>query len=347
MDFISKLKKNSTLVEEKMRLYTSRGLAKKKIEKTKRLKGKEVVDKSILKEIKLYSKVRFGSTSYWPWLVLYTEIRGEYCPGWIPNDYYRIILRKKYNPITARYFAEYKSLDHKIFKDFSFKYLIYCISQKFYKGDGTPISDINAQLILNDFDDEVILKPELGWKGVGIEFLHSSCIDIKQLSKKYDFLIQPKFDQCSEFNKINSNSLNTLRVFTYLEPGNEPEVKYAVLRFSLGTSRVDNTSSGGGFIRVLEDGKLAESYYNSLCIRKDNVHPFTKVNLNELSVPNYNTVITKCEMAHKLFPYVRFIGWDVAIGKDEIPKLIEWNADDPAFWEGEALFGPLFDDLMT
>lgn len=347
MDYINKVKKSADFIEESLRLYTSRRIAKKKIDEIRRRKGNKVVDTSLLREIKSYSKDRFGSTSYWPWLVLYTEIRGEFFSGWIPNDYYRIILRKKYNPATARFFAEYKSLDYKIFKDFSFKYLIYCISQKFYTGDGTPINDKDAQLILNNFDSEVIVKPELGWKGVGIEFSHSRSIDIQQLSKKHDFLIQPMFIQCSELNSINSNSLNTLRLFTYSEPGTEPQLKFTVLRFSLGESRVDNTSSGGGFVRVLENGKLGASYYDNYGIKRDKVHPLTGVKFNEITIPNYKEVISKCKMAHKKFPYVRFIGWDVAIGKDKKPKLIEWNADDPAFWEGEALFGPLWDKVPS
>jgi hypothetical protein len=342
MNYIEFFRNNLEKIEENSRLYVSRKIAKKKIDEINRLKGFKVVDSNILKEIKSYSKERFGSSLYWPWLVLYTEIRGEFYTGWIPDDYYRVILRKKYNPAKARFFGEYKSLDYKLFDNFSFKYLIYCISQKFYKGDGTPVKFREAQSILNNFDGEVVIKPELGWKGLDIEFSHSKSIDILKLSNKNDFLIQPLFIQCSELNRVNSNSLNTLRLFTYSEPGTEPQLKFTVLRFSIDESRVDNISSGGGFVRVLENGKLDEFYYDEFGIKRDKIHPLTGIKFNEITIPNFEEVISKCKMAHQKFPYVRFIGWDVAIGKDRESKLIEWNADDPALWKYEALFGPFF-----
>jgi hypothetical protein len=51
-------------------------------------KGKSVLINSIQKSTKEYSKLRFREKSYWPYLALYTEIRGEILKGWILYDYH-------------------------------------------------------------------------------------------------------------------------------------------------------------------------------------------------------------------------------------------------------------------
>jgi len=342
MDYINLLKKSQRIVKEKAELVVSRRIAKKKRKELIQLRGEKVVDKATLKEIKSYAKERFGSSFYWPWLALYTEVRGDYKPGWIPYDYLRIILRKKYNPKSASAISHYKSLDHRLVGEFAFKYLLYCISQNFYKGDGTPINYKAAQDILLSFDDEVIIKPECGWKGQGIEFSHSSNVDIRELSKKRDFLIQPLCSQCKELKKINPSSLNTLRFFTYFEPGNMPQMKFSILKFSMGKEKVDNTSAGGGYIRIHENGQLDEFYYDIYGMKRDRVHPITGIKFDEIKVPSYNEALAKCKLAHLKFPYIRFIGWDVAIDEDKKPQLIEWNGDDPGLWQAEALYGPFW-----
>src|SRR5699024_10527454 len=177
-----------------------------------------------------------------------------------------------------------------------------------------------------------------------IEFSHSSNVDIRELSKERDFLIQHLCNQCLELNKINPSSLNTLRLFTYFEPSTIPQVKFSILKFSIAKSRVDNTSAGGGFICIHEDGQLDKFYYDHHGLKRDRILPLTGIKFDEIKIPSYEEALTKCKRAHLRFPYVRFIGWDVAIDEDNEPQLIEWNADDPGLWKAEALYGPFWEN---
>src|SRR5699024_8843931 len=64
----------------------SRDKAKRMRRKQLSASRKTIIDKSQKRKIKEYCRENFGSASYWPWLVFYTELRGEFKEGWIPFD---------------------------------------------------------------------------------------------------------------------------------------------------------------------------------------------------------------------------------------------------------------------
>lgn len=52
-------------------------------------------------------------------------------------------------------------------------------------------------------------------------------------------------------------------------------------------------------------------------------HPTTSINIQSITIPNYHKVLEYCLNSHKIYPFVKFIGWDVAIDESSEPKLIE------------------------
>lgn len=339
-----KLRVVLSVVEKRGEYFALRKLAHRKRKKLVEKKGYEFVDSKKIKEIKSYSKETFGSVGFWPYLALYTEIREEFIHGWIPEDYYRINLLYKYNPEDASLISGYKTFDSKLFEGFSINTLLYCISGNLYNADRVAISVNQAENILKEFANDVIIKPELGKSGVGVKFEKSSRVHVKNLIKS-DFLIQPVFKQHEELKKIHPDSLNTLRVFTVLDDLGNPAVKFAYLKFGVGGARVDNTSSGGGLCLINEDGSLKPNYYDGLGICKGDTHPDTGISMNQVCIPGIRKIKEKCKSAHRSYPYVKFIGWDVAVGENEKPVLIEWNARYPMLWFAEAIYGPFWKDL--
>jgi len=332
-------------VEKSGEYFAMRKLAHKKRNQLVEKKGNKYVDSKKIKEIKRYSKENFGSAGFWPYLALYTEIREEFIPGWVPEDYYRINLLYKYNPDSASLISGYKSFDSRLFKDFSLPPLLYTIAGSIYSENRDMVTIQEAEKILNDYNKEVIIKPELGKGGKGITFSHSSELNLKSLVSEGDFIIQPVCNQHHELQKINPNSLNTLRVFTFLGNGGNATAKFSYLKFGTGNSRLDNGSAGGGICGINEDGSLHEHYYDLSFMKRGNAHPDTDVSLSEIEIPNIKGVLKACKSAHESYPYVKFIGWDVAVGVDEKPILIEWNARYPMLAYGESLFGPLWDQM--
>ncbi len=76
MNLIQVGKKLQSQLDIRGRLFFSRRQAHSLRQKLIKRQNKKVVDRKIKRTLKSYAKKTFGSSSYWPWLALYTEIRG-------------------------------------------------------------------------------------------------------------------------------------------------------------------------------------------------------------------------------------------------------------------------------
>lgn len=310
-------------------------------------KGRIVADKSQIKKIKQYCNKTFGDSSCWPWLAVYTELRGEFKEGWIPDDYYRFELLPKLNPEKYMRFSEAKMIDHKLFKNFIIDPIFYRSNGQYFSMDGTFKTRAEIKKMLNDLDEEIIIKPDGGHGGQGIVFQKSRNLDFEILPAGQDFVFHEVLKQHSELHRLYPHSVNTFRVTTYMNGKGKIEVMCVILRFGRGGSRVDNVSSGGSCVFVRSGGKIEEYAYNDIGLSIGDKHPDTGIKFADLEIPFYDKVITLCKEAHREFPFTRLVGWDVYVNEKAEPKLIEWNANNPSVWNEEALFGPLFKNLIN
>jgi len=339
------LKKIGESITGDIRFRISRSQAKATLKKIRTVKASQVVDSSVLSTIKAYSKKQFGSTSYWPWLAVYTEVRGRFIPGWIPQDYYRFVLLKKYNPELAMQVSATKTLDYHFFPDFSLKPVLIQISGNLYSSEGELLNQKEIDRLLLSQKGELVIKEAGGWQGKQISFMAAQHFKVSSLSPNKNYVIQPVIRQHEELNKLHPQSVNTIRVYTYLKPDGNPEKKFAALRFGIGGKRVDNASSGGRYCFIDSNGYCEPNSYDSMALKKGFEHPDTGVRYRDIHIPNYSGTVEKCLQSHKRFPYARFIAWDVAITLDSTPVLIEWNTKEPSVWLSEALKGPLWTSM--
>lgn len=344
-NYSDKLKSVNEKLLSEIRAFFLRNKAHKFRRKVVNKNGNKVVDRNKKRQIKKYSRQVYGSSSYWPWLALYTEIRGEFKKGWIPQDYYRFTLLKKYNPEIAIQVSEYKTLDYLLFPDFALKPLFMKIKGNFYSADGDLVNLSEIRNVLNNFGNDLVIKESHGWQGKQISFIHSKDFSVNQFSENNNFVAQPVLEQHKILRDVHPSSLNTIRVFTYLKDDGTPNLKFAVLRFGIDGSRVDNTSSGGGFTYINQNGYCEKWGYKTLGFKIGTKHPNTNIDFNSIKIPNYAEVLSKCLKSHKKFPYAKFVGWDVAVDIEGIPILIEWNTNTPTLWLSEALIGPLWEEL--
>jgi len=328
-------------LDTRTRLYFSRKRAHSIRDEVIKKKGYEIVTPNMMKSIKKYSKDRFGSTSFWPWLALYMEVRGEFVPGCIPYDYYRILLKNELNPDSVSGIAECKTFDYRLFPDFSVQPLIIRISDNFYDAEMNRMSSEVAINKLLQHNKEIVVKEDYGLGGSKVNFFKPKDIDINKYKKEVNLIFQPVIDQHEELSKLNKTSVNTLRVLTFLNNQGDVELKAAYLRFGSDQSRVDNRSAGGGFCFVQTDGRLESKAYSSLILEIGSSTLHNNVEFSSVAIPNYHQAIEKCKKAHEKFPYGRLVGWDVAIDKTSKPVLLEWNLN-PQIWYVEALKGPLW-----
>lgn len=329
-------------VNTKMSRNKARAYRKELIERN----GKSFVDRQLMKEIKKYCREVLGSESYWPWLALYTELRGEFKRGWMPDDYYRFELLTKMNPERYMGLSDAKILDHKLFNGFTIAPLFFRSNGQFCLKDGTVISKIKLQSMLNNLDDEIIIKPDNGRGGRNIMFKHSSELRLDELPSGTNLLVQRVAKQHEELNKLYPHSVNTFRVLTFIDNGGKVKIKFIFLRFGRDGTRVDNASSGGAWVFIDPKGRIVPPAYETIGLPIGDVHPNTGIKYTDLKLPFLSKVKDFCKEVHRSFPHTRIIGWDVFIDEQGEPKLIEWNANNPILWVPEALFGPFFDDLL-
>ncbi|MFH5833524.1 sugar-transfer associated ATP-grasp domain-containing protein [Halalkalibaculum sp. DA384] len=327
-----------------LRYRMSRDEAKKIRERVITRNGQQIVDQKMIKTIKTYCRDVFDSPAYWPWLALYTELRGEFKEGWIPDEYYRFKLLPKMNPEKYMRFSEAKALDHKIFNSSIVKSIVVRANGLYFDEEGRFKTKNEALQILRDQPGEIIIKPVSGRSGNEIMFKDPQEIDLQELSPGADLVFQNVVKQHPEMSSLYPHSVNTFRVMSYLTQDGEIKIKFIIIRFGIGGNRVDNASQGGNWIFVYPDGTVSPKAYEGNGIPANNRHPDTGTRYADLNLPFIPKITAFCRDAHCHFPYTRIIGWDVFVDAEGEPKLIEWNANNPFFWAIEARFGPIFDE---
>ena len=330
--FLSLRRRNSFSRKKALKLYNHIIYAK----------GRQIVNKKLRKKIKLYCKTTFGSSSYWPWLAVYTEIRGEFKYGWIPFDYLLYQIYPSINPSRFTSISGNKTLDYRLFGDYCVEPLIIILNQLFFDSEFNLISKVQATEILKNFNAEVVIKQDGGYSGKEVTFIESSQVELDEYINKGGFVIQPKIDQYEAIGEIYPISSNTLRVVTYMDSSNSVKVITTALRFGSNGSRVDNASMGGRCVYVDQNGGILTDAFVDKGVSTEEKHPNTGKVYKDLIVPSITELHNMCIKAHYKYPYAGIIAWDVIIDKTGKPFFVEWNAREPVIWYHDAIIGPIF-----
>ena len=327
---------------EKWRKYAnSRKQADLFRKKVTERKGFSVLNSKLNRQIRMYAASRFGDESYWHWLALYTEIRGEFVEGWTPDDYYTFEWLPSLNSQIDSGLSLIKSFDHRLFPDHTVQPLLLRINGAFYKPGHEKISTVECYNLLDQFDSEVVIKQDCGPSGKGLIFKPSRKVTENDFNDSYNYVIQPAVEQHHEMNKLSASSVNTIRVVTLLEPGGDVYPFFTSLKFGVGDSKVDNVNMGGRFLLLDADGVVRSNPHDELGLECSTCIA-SGFKYKGLRVPSYRRAVEVCKEQHVKFPYTRFIAWDIYIDKQSSPKIIEWNARLPGMWVNEAVAGPLW-----
>ena len=138
------------------------------------------------------------------------------------------------------------------------------------------------------------------------------------------FIVQEGVSQTEQFMKINSSSLNTLRVVTQMENG-RMILKTCIIRMGRSGREVDNSAQGGISVKVdLQNGQVANSAtaeHGGGCFYS---HPDSGKQFCDIRINNWTTLRSQIEdIANKLSDF-KNIALDIAV-TDAGAKLIEFN----------------------
>lgn len=249
--------------------------------------------------------------------------------------------KKLHNPIYHKMIEdklEFALLDKKnSFK--TPKLTSYNIGQDFYFNDSI-FNCSNEDELINFFNqvfnttelDALFFRPTSDYGGKGCFKLSKNNLE-DQIQDKIGDLFSGSFvhnevvKQHEALDEIHPNSVNTIRLLSYITEKGDIEIVGSFIRFGVGDSVVDNASSGGIFVGVnIEDGTLKKKghYFIEHGGAEILKHPRSGFVFKGFKIPFYEEAKEEVRSALKIIPD-RFIGWDVAITPNG-PVIIETNA---------------------
>ena len=278
------------------------------------------------------------------WYDLYCFKESKYDPRYIPEDLYWEKIYPAFNKPNFRHAYTDKCFYNQLFPYLKQPRTILRSSNNcFFDGSGNIVSFAQAKSLLES-EQRFVLKPAIySGEGTDIYFYERdhNKVDIRGLMESYrsDYIVQEVVAQHKILAGIHQESLNTIRVISFLFQG-EVHISSSILRMGVAGSRLDNISAGGIACPVLADGSLEKEAINkhSQWITS---HPGGAV-FAEIEIPSYERVLEAIRRAHKDIPHFRIIGWDFAIDEGGDPIFIEYNGA-PAM--NQVSCGPLFGDL--
>jgi len=124
--------------------------------------------------------------------------------------------------------------------------------------------------------------------------------------------------------RFNSSSLNTFRVITFKLARNRWIVIGAALKVGRAGSLVDNSSAGGLFVPIEDDGRTGLALNvseNTRCTH----HPDSQVLLKGIEPEGLNEALELALRASRKLSFMGTLGWDIAPTKQG-PMILEANA---------------------
>lgn len=196
--------------------------------------------------------------------------------------------------------------------------------------------------------EEVILKiGKFAYGGKSLLFWKSSDAEDRELveflQNNDNIVCQRVLKQHSELSRLNPTSVNTLRIMTLFFDG-QVYVPSAILRMGINDSRVDNGSQGGIVCGIRENGQL-KNFARDLSGNMYPKHP-GGTSFESVVIPQFSECIDLVTTLAKRFVAVtRSISWDLAIGEDGHPVLIESNLSGGGLDVHQVCNGPLYGDM--
>ena len=304
-----------------------------------------------IKEIQQLYKKYFKEEINLKWHEYYSSVNKLYSPEYLPTYLYYAKIYPKMNPPRWADMYSDKNLIDKIVPSAPLpETYVKNINGYFYVGESSATFE-EAIKACDNLPDAIIKhsietcqgKSVLRFSskdGQVIVKNDSSSMSIKELLESYgkNYIVQSAVSQCEKMASLNPTSLNTVRIMTYKRK-TDVVVLFAVVRMGRMGTVVDNASAGGLYCGVNEDGSLKKEAYT--------LTPFSKMTASDngvvfadFVVPQYSHMVSLVKKWHDDLPYVKLIGWDVAIDENDNIVLIEINAASPGLFQ--AATGPAF-----
>jgi len=300
-------------------------------------------DSSLIALCNEYAHEVLGSRRFAPWLHVYAAVSGGFREGWIPDNYYGLVVYPGKNPVAAKV-TILKTFTNRVLDSQALPDLAYVIDGVYFSRDFRPIGVAELLAALFDKHDRTYFKSDDSNQGRGIVIMTRGDFPAIARSTLPDGVFQAPIRQHDFFEALSPRATATVRITTARELDGSIGVKAAYLR--VGRSNDDVVRSANA-IKVSLDrisGALDDHGYLPDWSRVD-AHPDTGFRFAGHVVPHFANAIALCKSLHEGCPHMPCVGWDVCSEQDGETKVMEWNAFHNDIKFSEATAGPCFRGL--
>lgn len=301
--------------------------------------------------VKSYWK-KYGVKPRKYWYDLYCNGMDSYDPRFVPDSMWYYTLLPYFNNLIMRKPYADKCMYSKLFPDVRKpQTIVKNIAGYYYNGDGEKLISRQEAIQICKKEEHLVFKPSLSsGGGVGIVFYDREEHDpgyVEELFDKFGvgFVAQRLVKQHPDLERINKDSLNTIRVMSF-HFNDEVHILSAQLRMGGKGSRVDNITAGGCACAIKEDGWLSDRAVTRKSVWTDRHE--NGLLFKDIRVPSYDRVLDTVKRLHTQLPYFNIVGWDFAVDQEGEPVLIEFNVvpEQNQIGGKQPTFGELSDDVF-
>ena len=326
------------------RVHMTRKYRKAARVRNKRMNGGYNCSKEY-KQIVLPYWAKYGKKPLKLWYKNYAAETKQVDPRFIPDDiWFSDILPYYSNNRFSRYGSDKCQLGI-WFPDVKRPYTVAAnIAGVFYDNERNVITADQAAKRCVEYK-RFLIKPSIdSYEGRGIRFFDNEQLTEKKMLEVFEdfgcnFIAQEVIRQHPEISRLNSSSLNTLRLVTFLFEG-EVYLLSAILRIGASNSRVDNVGAGGYACPIESTGRLSRRAVNrksEWCETND-----SGIRFDSIVIPSYDKAVETVKRLQRRMAHFKIIGWDIGIDDGAEPVLIEYNT---APGQNQYSCGPTFGDI--
>ncbi|NJB38064.1 sugar-transfer associated ATP-grasp domain-containing protein [Croceivirga sp. JEA036] len=321
--------------------FSHNKMANKALKTIEKEKGK--ANPKELKLAEAYAKDILGWKGYAPWLKAYTAMAGEFKEGWLPENYFgNVVVPKLQGEVGKTSFL--KPLSKRLFESDAFSDIGYLVNGSFYDKNYKICSASEIKEKLFSKSGKIVFKLNNSFQGRGVFVLEQATFNTKQVVKFGAGVFQNYIEQHSFFNQIMPNSVATIRLLTVLDDFGESSLRAAYLR--VGRNKDSHVKSSSQIVVpiALDSGNLNELGHSKMWFTMKE-HPDTNFKFKGEQIPRFKEMVETVLTMQKKMSFVRCIGWDVVLDKDDKIQVMEWNGFHTGIGFAEFTQGPCFKNL--
>jgi len=307
-----------------------------------RAAGKELRPADI-KRCKEYAREVLGHEKFAPWLMVYTAFSGSFKEGWIPDNFYGAKVAPAIQGAHGRV-SFLKSLSAALFDSPSFPDVGSRINGALFDRAYRPLSFEDARAHFFEGTERVIFKPDGTGRGKGIHLFDADSFEQAAIDRLPNGVFQRYLLQHPVFDRFSTTAVAAVRLTTVMQDDGEISARAGYLSLGTGSDTHVQVASLVAVPINLATGALAESGITAAWT-ECSAHPTSGEKFSGNAVPAFEQCLSTVISHHRQIPFVRCVGWDVAVDRDEQVHVLEWNGFHNAINLAEASQGPCFKDM--